>query len=56
MAWTTKIYTSKKGISGFIKHFELSPDGIFNSGGNTINPQSYLGITGDNTTSLPRPV
>ena len=37
-------------------HYELSPDGVFHSGGNTINPQSYLGITGDNTTSLPRPV
>lgn len=23
MAWTTKIYTSKKGISGFIKHFGI---------------------------------
>lgn len=37
-------------------HYELSPDGVFHSGGNTINPQDYLGITGDNTTSLPRPV
>ena len=37
-------------------HFEISPDGVFHSGGNTINPQQYLGITGDNTTSLPRPV
>lgn len=37
-------------------HYELSPDGVFHSGGNTINPQSYLGITGDNKTSLPRPV
>lgn len=37
-------------------HFELSPDGVFHSGGNTINPQSYLGITGDNKTSLPKPV
>lgn len=37
-------------------HFELSPDGVFHSGGNTINPQNYLGIAGDNTTSLPRPV
>ncbi|WP_417893133.1 phage tail spike protein [Aerococcus viridans] len=37
-------------------HFELSPNGSFHSGGNTINPQSYLGITGDNKTSLPRPV
>lgn len=37
-------------------HFELSPDGVFHSGGNTINPQAYLGITGDNETSLPRPV
>ncbi|OYQ68261.1 phage tail spike protein [Aerococcus sp. 1KP-2016] len=37
-------------------HYELSPDGVFHSGGNTINPQAYLGITGDNTTSLPRPV
>lgn len=23
MAWTTKVYTSKKGISGFIKHFGI---------------------------------
>ncbi|KAF3306038.1 peptidoglycan DD-metalloendopeptidase family protein [Carnobacterium sp. PL17GRE32] len=37
-------------------HFEISPDGNFHSGGNTVNPQSYLGITGDNTTTLPRPV
>lgn len=37
-------------------HYEISPNGSFHSGGNTINPQSYLGITGDNTTSLPRPV
>lgn len=37
-------------------HYELSPDGVFHSGGNTVNPQVYLGITGDNTTSLPRPV
>lgn len=37
-------------------HFEISPNGSFHSGGNTINPQAYLGITGDNTTSLPRPV
>uniref|UniRef100_UPI0035A04455 phage tail spike protein n=1 Tax=Jeotgalibaca porci TaxID=1868793 RepID=UPI0035A04455 len=37
-------------------HYELSPNGVFHSGGNTINPQSYLGITGDNKTSLPRPV
>ena len=37
-------------------HYELSPNGVFHSGGNTVNPQSYLGITGDNKTSLPRPV
>ena len=37
-------------------HYELSPNGVFHSGGNTVNPQAYLGITGDNTTSLPRPV
>lgn len=37
-------------------HYEISPDGVFHSGGNTVNPQAYLGITGDNTTSLPRPV
>lgn len=37
-------------------HYELSPDGAFHSGGNTVNPQAYLGITGDNKTSLPRPV
>lgn len=37
-------------------HYEIRPDGVFHSGGNTINPQVYLGITGDNKTSLPRPV
>ena len=37
-------------------HFEISPDGVFHSGGNTVNPQNYLGITADNTTTLPRPV
>lgn len=37
-------------------HYEISPDGVFHSGGNTVNPQQYLGITGDNTTSLPRPI
>lgn len=36
-------------------HYELSPDGVFHSGGNTVNPESYLGITDDNTTSLPSP-
>lgn len=37
-------------------HFEITPNGSFHSGGNTVNPQNYLGITADNTTSLPRPV
>ena len=37
-------------------HYELSPNGVFHSGGNTVNPQAYLGITGDNKTKLPRPV
>lgn len=37
-------------------HFELSPDGNFHSGGNTVNPESYLKITDDNTTGLPNPV
>jgi len=37
-------------------HYELSPNGSFHSGGNTVNPQAYLGITGDNKTTLPRPV
>lgn len=37
-------------------HYEISPNGSFHSGGNTINPQAYLGITGDNKTSLPKPV
>ena len=37
-------------------HFELSPDGNFHSGGNTVNPESYLKITNDNTTGLPNPV
>lgn len=37
-------------------HFEISPDGNFHSGGNTINPESYLKITDDNVTGLPNPV
>ena len=37
-------------------HFELSPDGNFHSGGNTIDPESYLKVTDDNTTGLPKPV
>ena len=37
-------------------HFELSPDGNFHSGGNTINPEEYLKITDDNTTGLANPV
>ena len=37
-------------------HFELSPDGNFHSGGNTIDPESYLKITDDNTTGLPNPI
>ena len=37
-------------------HFELSPDGNFHSGGNTIDPESYLKITDDNKTGLPKPV
>ena len=37
-------------------HFELSPDGNFHSGGNTVDPESYLKITNDNTTGLPNPV
>ena len=37
-------------------HFELSPDGNFHSGGNTVNPESYLKITDDKTTGLPNPV
>ena len=37
-------------------HFELSPDGNFHSGGNTIDPEGYLKITDDNTTGLPNPV
>ncbi|HJE15355.1 MAG TPA: M23 family metallopeptidase, partial [Lapidilactobacillus dextrinicus] len=36
-------------------HYELSPNGVFHSGGNTVNPQAYLGITGDNVTALPNP-
>lgn len=36
-------------------HYELSPNGSFHSGGNTRNPQAYLGITANNKTSLPRP-
>lgn len=37
-------------------HFEISPDGNFHSGGNTVNPESYLKITDDNTTGLPNPI
>ena len=37
-------------------HFELSPDGNFHSGGNTVNPESYLKITDDKTTGLSNPV
>lgn len=37
-------------------HFEISPDGNFHSGGNTIDPEGYLKITDDNTTGLPNPV
>lgn len=37
-------------------HFEISPDGNFHSGGNTIDPERYLKITDDNTTGLPNPV
>ena len=37
-------------------HFELSPDGNFHSGGNTVDPESYLKITDDKTTGLPNPV
>ena len=37
-------------------HFEISPDGNFHSGGNTVNPESYLKITDDKTTGLPNPV
>ena len=37
-------------------HFELSPDGNFHSGGNTIDPEGYLKITDDNKTGLPNPV
>ncbi len=37
-------------------HFELSPDGNFHSGGNTIDPESYLQVTGDNKTNLRIPV
>ena len=37
-------------------HFELSPDGNFHGGGNTIDPEGYLKINDDNTTGLPNPV
>ena len=37
-------------------HYEIRPDGVFHSVGNTINPQAYLGITGDNTINISRPV
>ena len=37
-------------------HFELSPDGNFHSGGNTIDPENYLKITDDKTTGLPNPI
>jgi len=35
-------------------HYELSETGAFNDG-NTIDPKNYLGVTGDNSTSLPNP-
>ena len=35
-------------------HYELSETGAFNDG-NTIDPKNYLGVTGDNSTTLPNP-
>jgi len=37
-------------------HVEISPTGKFHTEGNTIDPEKYLKITGDNATSLPSPV
>lgn len=36
-------------------HVEISPSGNFHNEGNTIDPEGYLKITGDNQTSLPIP-
>lgn len=36
-------------------HVEISPTGKFHNEANTINPQQYLKVTGDNKTSLPIP-
>lgn len=36
-------------------HVEISPTGKFHTEGNTIDPEKYLKITGDNQTSLPSP-
>lgn len=36
-------------------HFELSKNGKFHNEVNTVNPESYLGITGDNKSKLPTP-
>jgi len=36
-------------------HFEISPDGNFHSGGNTQDPEPYLEVTADNTTTLKIP-
>src|SRR5699024_385220 len=37
-------------------HVEISPTGEFHTEGNTINPEGYLKVTGDNKTDLPSPV
>lgn len=36
-------------------HVEISPTGAFHNEANTINPQTYLKVTGDNKTSLKIP-
>lgn len=36
-------------------HVEISPTGNFHTEENTINPQTYLKVTADNTSSLPSP-
>lgn len=37
-------------------HFEISKDGTFWDSGNTLDPKPYLGVTGDNTTTLTNPI
>lgn len=36
-------------------HIEISPTGKFHNEGNTVDPEPYLKVTGDNKTDLPHP-